>query len=222
MADCVDVGPLISVNINGGFYELGKSYSFSKKCEVAAPFFRLWEDNWPIKPSMSSLARCVGVTNNWAKKVIDELTKTGQLVNPDVTKNAKNVPLVVGLEFTQKEKVFLLALQIQCQFRPNTNYVAKLKDPYNRDISATTISVWFRDRFDYAGTDTDKVTNLIPIDKWMMRNVTRVMSYHASMNMFPNHSTSKFWMRNMCLIRMCFLKKLERTLLPPDTWTQSR
>jgi hypothetical protein len=41
MVDRVDVGSPISINRNGGFYKLGKSYSFSKKWEVAATLFRL-------------------------------------------------------------------------------------------------------------------------------------------------------------------------------------
>jgi hypothetical protein len=37
------------------------------------------------------------ITDKWAKKVIDELTTTtGQLKNPDVTKQTKNVPHGIG------------------------------------------------------------------------------------------------------------------------------
>jgi hypothetical protein len=35
-------------------------------------------------------------------------------------------------------------------------------------------------------------TNLDPIDKWMMRNATRVMAYRAIMDMFPDHSKWNF------------------------------
>jgi hypothetical protein len=71
----------------------------------------------------------------------------------------------VGIDFSLEEEAFLLELRIECPSRPNTDYVAKLKDFYDRDISATKISVWFRERYDYAGTF--KVPNLVPIDKWM-------------------------------------------------------
>jgi hypothetical protein len=37
--------------------------------------------------------------------------------------------------------MLLLALRIECPFHPNTDYVEKLKDYYNRDISASTIWV---------------------------------------------------------------------------------
>ena len=104
---------------------------------------KLWEDNFPTKPSMSSLARRAGVTDKFARKVVDELTESGELESPCVTKFNKNVDRGVGLDFTLEEEVFLLALRIKCPYRPNTDYVAKLKDNYDRDISASTISVWF-------------------------------------------------------------------------------
>ena len=66
------------------------------------------------------------------------------------------------------------------------DYVAKLKDYYDRDILASLISTWFWERFDNAGTF--KIPNLVPIDKWMLRNATRVMAYRAIMDMFPDHS----------------------------------
>ena len=126
MADCDDMGSPISVNQSGGFYELGKLYLLSWKWEFATAYLKLWEDNFPMKPSMSSLVRRAGVTDKWARKVVDELTKSGQLKNPCVTKHNKNVARGVGLDFTLEEEVFLLALWIECLFYPNTDYVAKL------------------------------------------------------------------------------------------------
>jgi hypothetical protein len=107
-----------------------------------------------------------------------------------VTKHAKIVARGVGLDFTLEEENFLLSLRIKCPFRPNTDYVNKLKDKYDRDISASTISVWFKERYDYAGTY--KVPNLVPIDKWRLRNAERVMGYRAVMDMFPDHSKWNF------------------------------
>jgi hypothetical protein len=92
--------------------------------------------------------------------------------------------------FSVEEEVFLLALRIDCPFRPNTEYVAKLKDYYDRDVSASNISNWFQKRYEYAGTY--KVPNLVPIDKWMMGNATRVMAFCAIMDMFPDHSQWNF------------------------------
>jgi hypothetical protein len=79
---------------------------------------------------MLSLARWVGVTNKWAEKVIDELTATSQLENPDIAKHTQNVSHGVSLDFTLEEEVFLLALQIECLYHSNMEYVAKLKDCY--------------------------------------------------------------------------------------------
>ncbi len=91
---------------------------------------------------------------------------------------------------TLEEEVFLLALRIECLSRPNTDYVAKLRDYYGKEFSATRILVWFHEQYAYAGTF--KVPNLVPIDKWMMRNATRVMAFHATMDMFPDHSKWNF------------------------------
>jgi hypothetical protein len=95
----------------------------------------------------------VGVTDKWAKRVIDELlTTTGQLKNPGVIKHSQNISHVVRLNFTLEEEVLLLALQTEWPYRPNMNYVAKLKDFYNQDLSASAILVWFKEWYDYAGT----------------------------------------------------------------------
>jgi hypothetical protein len=53
---------------------------------------------------MLSLARCAGVTDKWAKKVVDELSyRSGH-------KTKKKVSHGVGLDFTLEEEVLLLAL----------------------------------------------------------------------------------------------------------------
>jgi hypothetical protein len=39
MADHAGIGSPISVNRNGGFYEVDRSYSYLKNWEVAAAFF---------------------------------------------------------------------------------------------------------------------------------------------------------------------------------------
>jgi hypothetical protein len=190
MNDPPEFGSPISVNSNGGYYEHGRSYSFSKKWDVAVAYLDLWEQNWPFKPSMRGLARHVRVSNKYATRVIHELTVKGHLQNPAVTKLNKNVVRGVGLDLTPEEEIFLLSLRIECPSRPNTDYVAKLKDYYGRDISASTISVWFKHRYEHAGTF--KVPNLVPIDKWMMRNAARVMGYRAIMDMYPDHSKWNF------------------------------
>jgi hypothetical protein len=126
----------------------------------------------------------------YATKIVLELTET-VLQNPSVTKLQKNVTRGVGINRSLEEEVFLLALRIECPSHPNTDYVAKLKDFYDRDISAvTTISVWFHECYDYTGTF--KVPNLVLIDKWMMRNATWVMVCRTYMDLFPNHSKWNF------------------------------
>jgi hypothetical protein len=62
MADPPNLGSPISINRQGGFYENRKSYSFTKKWEVAV-FFSLWEDSWPTKPTnMVSFTSKAGVS----------------------------------------------------------------------------------------------------------------------------------------------------------------
>jgi hypothetical protein len=102
------------------------------------------------------------------------------------------MPCGIGINLTLEEEAFLLALRIECPNHPNMDYVAKLKDFYDHDISASsTISVWFRKHYDYT-VGTFKVPNLVPIDKWMMMNATRVMAYPEIMDIFPNNSKWNF------------------------------
>jgi hypothetical protein len=125
---------------------------------VAVVFFGYGRTTGPPNPpTWVSLASKASVSPYYARKMVNELTVTGCLCNPCSTKLHKNVTRGIGLDFTLEEEVFLLALRIKCPCRPYTDYVAKLKDFYNRDISASTILVWFRDRYEYAGTN--KVTN---------------------------------------------------------------
>jgi hypothetical protein len=102
----------------------------------------------------------------------------------------KNITHGIGLDFSIEEEVFLLVLRMDCPFRPNTDYVTKLKDYYDCNVSASQISIWFKTRFENTGTY--KVPSLVPIDKWMMQNATRVMAFHVIMDMFPDHSQWNF------------------------------
>jgi hypothetical protein len=126
--DPSDLGSPISINRYGGFYEHGKQYSFSKKWEVTATCFRLWEANWPNARMINSLSKHASVSPKYATKVIEELTITGHLKNPCATKTDKNIARGVDLNFTLEEEVFLLTIRIECPGHPNTDYVAKLKD----------------------------------------------------------------------------------------------
>jgi hypothetical protein len=149
---------------------------------------------------MHELGRESNVSASYAKKVIDELTTMGCLRNPCITRLDKNVTHGIGLDFTIEEEVFLLALRMDCPFHPNTDYAAKLKDYYDCDKSSSQISVWFKTRFEYVGSY--KVLNLVPIDKWMMQNATRVMAFHAIMDMFPDHSHWIFRQETYCQSRL--------------------
>jgi hypothetical protein len=98
----------------------------------------------------------------------------------------------VGLDFSIEEEVFLLALRIDFSVCLNTHYVAKLKDYYDRDMLASQILIWFKKCFEYAG-GTYKVPSLVPINKWMMWNATKVMAFHAIIDLFPDHSRWTFF-----------------------------
>jgi hypothetical protein len=89
---------------------------------------------------MVSLASKADVSPYYTRKVVKELTVTGCLRNPCSTKGDKNITRGVGLHFTLEEEVFLLALRIECPHRSNIDYIAKLKDFYDPDILASTIS----------------------------------------------------------------------------------
>jgi hypothetical protein len=84
-------------------------------------------------------------------------------------------------------EVFLLALRIECPSQPNMDYVTKLKDYYDHDISPATILVWFPECLDYAGTfKVPKFSYNQQMDD--EECATRVMTYRTIMAMFSDHS----------------------------------
>ena len=70
-------------------------------------YFRLWENDWPIKPTIRRLAKHAGVSCYYGRKVVQELDEFGCLQNRLAAKMDKNVARGCGLDLTLEEEVFL-------------------------------------------------------------------------------------------------------------------
>jgi hypothetical protein len=76
-----------------------------------------------MQPSVRSVAGAARVGRNFASKVIKELLKTGDLLEPELTRPKQKEPgYFVGVgsrALKLEEEVFLLALRAETPDRPN-------------------------------------------------------------------------------------------------------
>jgi hypothetical protein len=68
--------PLL-LNNNGGYYQSGCRYDFCPKMDVVTIFADLWQVGFPAIPHIADDARVTKVGWNYAAKVVDEITNTG-------------------------------------------------------------------------------------------------------------------------------------------------
>ena len=70
-------------NVNGGFYEKGKSFDMTKKFEIITTFFAKWESNYPNRPTYSDIARDTKTTHTSVRRFLREFEEAGRIINPD-------------------------------------------------------------------------------------------------------------------------------------------
>jgi hypothetical protein len=75
--------PLLRNN-NGGYYQPGCGYDFCTKMKVATIFADLWQVGVPAIPQISHVAKVTKVGWKYAVKAVDEITITGNLIDPDI------------------------------------------------------------------------------------------------------------------------------------------
>jgi hypothetical protein len=82
--------PLIRNN-NGGYYQPGRRHDFRTKMEVVTVFADLRQVDIPAIPQISQVAKVAKVGWKYAAKVVDEITITGDLIDPDIQKVEQNL-----------------------------------------------------------------------------------------------------------------------------------
>jgi hypothetical protein len=99
----------LSVNKQGGSYERGKAYSFTKKWAVVV--ILLWWANWPTKPTnLWTLGKEAGVFMHYTRRVMEELTMIGwDVYKTRVSQNQKKMsPTALALILLLKRECFFL------------------------------------------------------------------------------------------------------------------
>jgi hypothetical protein len=181
--------PLI-MNNNGGYYQPGRRYDFRTKMEVATVFADLWQASFPSVPHISQVAKVAKVGWKYAAKVVDEITITGDLIDPDIQKVQQNVARQRGEFLSQEEEVFLLSLRAEDATRPLLDYVQKLDENYGTRISVGYLCNWFKTRWQFRGSL--RKASLIPYDKFKPENIARFIEYRHWLDVLFDHTRYNF------------------------------
>ena len=185
---------LILPNVNGGSYHPGQAYNLIRKREVGNAFLTLWAGNYPIQPTVRSVAQEAHVGWKYASKVIDELLETGDFVDPRLTRpNQKEAGFFVGVgsrTLKQEEEVFLLALRTEKPNRPNLDYIRELHGRYGILVTSSFITRWFQKRFNYPSSF--RKPNLVPLDKFKTGNLLRYIDFCKIIDKFPDKTVLNF------------------------------
>ena len=172
-------------NKNGGVFFPGKRYELDKKMEVGIVYLRLVAEVGDDKLTITSVAEKARVSWYYANKVVKEYREDGTLQDPlvkhEMTINDRNPTRFLHVE----EEIFLLSLRAEDPTRSNLDYIHCLKVCYNRDVSSSFISKWFKNRFKFSGDF--KKPNLVPLDKWRPVNISKYMEYRYKMEALPLH-----------------------------------
>jgi DNA-binding transcriptional regulator YhcF (GntR family) len=134
----------------GRLFKNGAEYSVIKKQEVIEKLHFLLEQDGKI-PSIRKLAAEANVGRGFAQKVLDELMVHGNVLDPkDRKKKVTYLPGARLLNFF--DELVLLALQEQDLQRTLASYKTTLMQTTGASVSKSTISYWFKNRFEFKGS----------------------------------------------------------------------
>jgi hypothetical protein len=122
--------------------------------------------------------------------VVDEITITGDLIDPDIQKVEQNLARERGELLSQEEEVFLLSLWAEDATRPLLDYVQKLDENYGTRISVGYLCNWFKTRCQFRGSL--RKASLIPYDKFKPENISRFIEYWHWLDVLCNHTRYNF------------------------------
>jgi transposase len=182
----------VFVNKNGGYFHKGRTYDYATKVRVASVFLDLIDDNGDNSPTVSVVARDAKVSWDYAKKVMHELQTTGSVIPPELLQQNRDRQFGVGtvLKLTTREEEFLLGLRIECPHRPNLDYIRKLYVLSGKIVSSSTISRWFKRRYEFKATF--KKPNLVPLDKFRVENIARYVEFRERIAWFEDSTKFHF------------------------------
>ena len=189
MAEDRFLNGLAEANKNGGFYHPGREYDFSKKLHVWDCFVSLLFELHPRQPSIDKVAKTAKVSWDFAKKVMEEVKRTGSISDPTINDDG-DLRHNRGSVLTHEESVFLLALRVEDPHRSNLDYIEQLFREHGKIVSSSLISKFFNQRFGKSGRF--RKPNLIPLDKWKPENLARFARFNQIISGFPDHRKFHF------------------------------
>jgi methionine salvage enolase-phosphatase E1 len=93
---------------------------------------------------MSYVAKVANVLWKYAAKVVDEITITGDLIDPDIQKVEQNLARERGEILSQEVEVFLLSLRAEDATLPLLDYVQNHEENDGTHISVGYLCNWFK------------------------------------------------------------------------------
>jgi hypothetical protein len=155
----------LKVNEHGRVYLDGSTLSFDQKVQVAAEYAKAKSENYDLRPNISVLAKRCRVSRGFVRKVEQELFSCGRVIEPEVLRKEKDVPVGPGSKSLSGLDMFvILMLYHEEPSRSLKSYVRGLSLNTGKVVHYSTISRFFSDGFVIKGS-LCKPT-LIPYDKF--------------------------------------------------------
>jgi hypothetical protein len=161
------VAEAASINKEGGVYRNGSAFSLEKKVEVSLVYKQMLVEGGNKPVSERALARAARISPPSAKKIMAEVNGDGITDPKDRVRE-----LVRGKgakTFSTNDEVVLLRIRKRCNKMTLKGYQLLLFRTTGTLASTSTISKWFRKRFQYR--DGLKKPNMVPMDKYKEDNI---------------------------------------------------
>jgi hypothetical protein len=166
----------VLMNINGGFYQHGKSYGMDTKLRVATKYLEHNARLGGSRPNLTEVAAECHVGRDFVIKIERELTEKGRILAPDEIVMGRDHPIGPGSKTMSGEDFYVLyILYRQEPTRSLKSYVFWLNYYTGTIVSERTVSRWFNDAFPIRGGL--RVPNLVPYDKFRPRNIEKAWEY---------------------------------------------
>ena len=171
----------ISVNLNGGYYQVGKSYLIDRKLRVAAAYLDAQENVDGPRPSIAQVGRECGVGWHYVEKVEEEILCLGEVVPPDDIDCDRARPVgPSSISMDEDDSFVLYGLYQKDPQRSLKSYVNNLFMYTGTIVSTSTVSRWFIHGFPIRGGLCKP--NFVPYDKFRPKNIEKAKEYLHTMS----------------------------------------
>jgi hypothetical protein len=199
------ISGLLYKNNNGGFIQPGRMYQLPRK--VSEVYLELCKE--PAHPSVKVTAKLSKVSWCFANLVVTKLKAIGAVLDPEFKQRKKQYVLGPGQKLSIVHEMFLLSLQTLDPARPLYSYAQDLERHFNKSISyQCCIADWFHKHWDHKGNL--KKANLVPLDKWKVKNKLRYYKFVQKLRIFNNRSKYNFLDKKNVWNKDIYAKKFQK------------